>query len=307
MSGLGVDVFAVDNSFAGGGGGGFSANYGQGLFADGLDGNATIIGTTTLTKEMHYNSLTIGATGVLKPAGFRIFVKDTLIIDAGGTINDDGAAPLPGTPSVGGLGLVSRQTLGGAAGAGGNGASGGNGSVGGGPGGNSSLNDVGLAPIGGAGGAGGANGGGNPGAAAQPIQGQRWHSTTWQQQARFSNGTATAAFNGGSGGGGGGSSAATCTGGGGGGGAGSVWIAAKTVINNGRISANAGNGANGSGTAGDAGGGGGGGGGNVCVGTLSYTGGGVLQALAGVGGNGFNNGVKGNDGRAGSTLLVVLS
>ena len=305
MSGLGVDVFAADNAFpSGGGGGGFSANYGQGLFADGLDGNATIIGTTTLTKEMHYNSLTIGATGVLKPAGFRIFVKDTLIIDAGGTINDDGNN---GNLGTGGATLVSRQTLGAAAGGGGAGSSGGNGSVGGGPGGNSSLSDVGLAPIGGSGGAGGPNGGGNPGAAAQPIQGQRWHSTTWQQQGRFSNGTATAAFNGGSGGGGGASSAATCTGGGGGGGAGSVWIAAKTVINNGRISANAGNGANGSGGAGDAGGGGGGGGGNVCVGTLSYTGGGLLQALGGVGGNGHNNGIKGNDGRAGSTLLVVLS
>ena len=305
MAGNGVDVFAVDNAFSpGGGGGGFSANYGEGLFADGLDGNATIVGTTTLTKEMHYNSLTIGATGILKPAGYRIFVKGTLTIDAGGTINDDGNN---GSGVTGGATLVSRQTLGAAAGAGGNGASGGNGSVGGGPGGNSSLSDAGLAPIGGKGGDGGPNGGGNPGAAAQPIQGQRWHSTTWQQQGRFSNGTATAAFNGGSGGGGGASSAATCTGGGGGGGAGSVWIAAKNVINNGRISANAGNGADGFGGAGNAGGGGGGGGGNVCVGTLSYTGSGLLQALGGAGGAPLAAGVVGTAGRAGSTLLVVLS
>lgn len=287
-----------------GGGGGFSTGYGGGLFGDGIEGDAVLAVLTTLTKETYYNNLTITSAGTLKPAGYRIFVKGTLTIDAGGTINDDGNN---GVGITGGATLVSRQTLGAAAGAGGNGSSGGNGSVGGGTGGNSSLNDAGLAPIGGAGGAGGANGGGNPGTAAQPIQGQRWHGTAWQQQGRFSNGTATAAFNGGSGGGGGASSAGTCTGGGGGGGAGSVWIAAKAVINNGRISANSGNGADGFGGAGNAGGGGGGGGGNVCVGTLSYSGGGLLQALGGAGGAPLAAGVAGSAGRAGSTLLVLLS
>ena len=301
MSGNGVDAFASSNAF---GGGGLSAGYGNGLFGDGLEGNATIVGTTTLTKETYYNNLTIGATGVLKPAGFRIFVKGTLTIDAGGSINDDGGNATLGT---GGTILNSRQTLGAAGGAGGNGGTNAAGSPGGGPGGNSSLNDAGLAPIGGAGGAGGINGGGSAGAAAQPIQGQRWQGTAWQQQARFSNGTATASFNGGSGGGGGGSNNANAVGGGGGGGAGSVWLAAKTIINNGRISANGGKGANGSGTAGDAGGGGGGGGGNVCIGTLSITGTGTVEALGGGVGTGFGAGAPGVVGRIGSTNIVVLS
>ena len=303
MSGLGVDVFASDNAFPSGGGGGFSANYGQGLFGDGLTGNATIVGTTTLTAEAYYDNLTITSTGILKPAGFRIFVKGTLTIDAGGSINDDGNN---GTLGTGGAGLASRQTLGAAGAAGGAGSAGGNGSVGSGSS-SSSLNNAGLAPTGGKGGNGGANTGGNGGSATQPVQGQRWHGTTWQQQGRFSNGTATAQFNGGSGGGGGASSAATCTGGGGGGGAGSVWIAANKVINNGRISANGGNGAAGSGGAGNAGGGGGGGGGNVCVGTLSYTGSGLFQALGGNGGAPLASGTAGDPGVAGSTTLVVLS
>jgi len=282
----------------------FSTAYGNGLFADGFDGDVSIAGTTTLTKEMHYNNLTISATGILKPAGYRIFVKGSLTIDSGGSINDDGNS---GALGVGGLALSSRNTLGASAGGGGAGGTNAVGSAGSGPGGNSSLSDAGLAPTGGIGGGGGANAGGSAGAAAQPTQGQRWHSTTWQQQGRFSNGTATAQFNGGSGGGGGGSNNALAVGGGGGGGAGSVWIAARTVSNSGRISANGGTGANGSGTAGDAGGGGSGAGGNVCLGTLSYTGSGLFQAAGGVASTGFGAGGTGAVGRAGSTILVVLS
>jgi hypothetical protein len=300
MAGNGADVFSVNNSF---GGGGFSTGYGDGLFGDGVTGTATITGTTTLSAEAYYNNLTISSTGILKPAGFRIFVKGTLTVDSGGTINDDGN---PGSGVTGGTGLGARQTLNAASGGGGNGSSGGNGSVGGGAT-NSSLNDTGVAPTGGKGGDGAPNTGGNGGSAGQPAQAQRWQGTAWQQQGRFSNGTATGQFNGGSGGGGGASSAATCTGGGGGSGGGSVWIAAKYVINNGRISANGGNGANGFGGAGNAGGGGGGGGGNVCVGTLSYTGSGLLQALGGKGGTALASGVAGADGAAGSTTTVVLS
>ena len=73
-----------------GGSGGFSSFYGDGLFGDGSDGDATITNTTTLLKETYYNNLTISGSGVLKPAGFRFFVKGTLTIDAGCSINDDG-------------------------------------------------------------------------------------------------------------------------------------------------------------------------------------------------------------------------
>ena len=308
MSSNNVDAFSENTAFpgGGGGGGGFSTFYGDGLFGDGVDGNATLINVTTLTKETYYNNLTITGTGVLKPAGFRIFVKGTLTIDPGGSINDDGLAPLPGTPGVGGLSLGSRQTLGGNSGAGGPGSSGGNGGVGSASGGSSPLNGSGLAPVGGAGGGAGANLGGAAGAATQPVQGQRWVGTAWQQQGRFNNGTAQAQFNGGSGGGGGAGSVVAATGGGGGSGAGNVWVAAKYIINNGRISANGGNGGPGSGASGAAGGGGGGGGGNVCVGTLSSSYG-TIQALGGLGGTPLSTGFPGLNGNAGSVQVVVLS
>jgi hypothetical protein len=60
------------------------------LYGIGVSGSATIAGTTTLTSEAHYTDLTITSTGILKPAGYRIFVSGTLTIDAGGSINDDG-------------------------------------------------------------------------------------------------------------------------------------------------------------------------------------------------------------------------
>lgn len=306
MSGIATGVNAFPDDVAGGGGSGLSASYGQGLFGDGFDGDATIVGTTTLAKEMYYNNLTIAGTGTLKPAGFRIFVKGTLTIDAGGSINDDG---LSATSGNGAAGLGARQTLNAQSGTGGNGGVNGLGNSGSSSGGSSSVNPLNQAPQGGAGGAGGANAGGTPGAASGPVQGQRWFGTAWQQQGRFTNGTAIAPFNGGSGGGGGGSNNINATGGGGGAGGGLVWIAARNVVNGGRISANGGNGFNGVGTAGDAGGGGGGGGGNVCLGTVTNEAAsiGVVQCLGGLGGAGFGAGTTGTTGRIGSAHVVVLS
>ena len=298
-----TDCFAET---VGGGGSALSANYGQGLFGDGFDGDAVIVGTTTLGKEMYYNNLTITGTGTVKPAGFRIFVKGTLTIEANGSINDDGN---PATGITGGLALNPRQTLNAQGGAGGSGGINGLGNSGSSSGGSSPVNPLNQAPQGGAGGAGGANAGGTAGAASAPVQGQRWFGTAWQQQGRFNNGASQAQFNGGSGGGGGGSNNALATGGGGGGGAGIVWVAARNVVNNGRISANGGNGANAFGTAGDSGGGGGGGGGNVCLGTVTNDPAsiGVVQANGGFGGAGFGAGTVGVAGKLGSAQTVVLS
>lgn len=299
--GNGADVFSGGgDAFATG----FSTAYGDGLFGDGLDGNVVINSTVTLSREMYYNNLTITATGRLKPAGFRIFVKGTLTIASGGSIDDDGNLP---SGATGGTIITARQTLGFGAGAGGNGGTQAVGGSGGGSGGSSSLNPAGLAPTGGGGGAGGGTSGGTGGGASQPIQGQRWNGTCWMQQGRFNNGTNSALYNGGAGGGGGGSDAATATGGGGGGGAGGVWIAAKYVVNAGRISANGANGANATGTAGNAGGGGGGAGGLVCVGTLSSDTLGTVQAIGGLGGTGFGTGGSGLAGRDGTAVVVVLS
>lgn len=56
------------------------------VFGTGSDGNVTIAaGTTTLLRDTHYNNLTINGTGVLKPNGFRVFVKGTLDLSAAPT------------------------------------------------------------------------------------------------------------------------------------------------------------------------------------------------------------------------------
>lgn len=58
-------------------------------FWDGADGDVTINSwTTTLTRDMYYNNLTITSPWVLNPAGYRVFVKWT--IAGTGTINRNG-------------------------------------------------------------------------------------------------------------------------------------------------------------------------------------------------------------------------
>lgn len=48
------------------------------FFGDGSDGDVTISGNTTLTRDMFYNNLTINTGVTLTTANYRIFVKDTL-------------------------------------------------------------------------------------------------------------------------------------------------------------------------------------------------------------------------------------
>lgn len=69
-------------------------------FGDGTDGNVTVAGTTTLTRDMYYNNLTV--TGTLNTAGWRIFVKGTF---AGtGTVAFNGANGTTATTQSGGAG-----------------------------------------------------------------------------------------------------------------------------------------------------------------------------------------------------------
>lgn len=75
-------------------------NSGIFSFGDGSDGNATCDGSTavagmslggttyTMTRDVYFNNLTIDASITVNPAGYRIFVKDTLTVN--GTINGDG-------------------------------------------------------------------------------------------------------------------------------------------------------------------------------------------------------------------------
>jgi len=65
-----------------------------GYFGAGTDGNVTISGTVTLTKDMFYNDLTIAAGGQLNMAGYRIFVAGNLDLTNAGAngINNNGYA-----------------------------------------------------------------------------------------------------------------------------------------------------------------------------------------------------------------------
>ena len=79
------------------------------IFGDGSDGDVTITTTTTLTRDMFYNNLTVAGGVTLKSNGFRIFVKNTLTLGANAVIDNSGGDG--GTPT-GGSGAPSG-TLGG--------------------------------------------------------------------------------------------------------------------------------------------------------------------------------------------------
>lgn len=80
------------------------------FFGDGSDGDVTIAaGTTTLTRTMYYNNLTIASGATLKSGGFSIHVKGTLTFaDSTATISragNPGTDASGTTPGVGGVAL----------------------------------------------------------------------------------------------------------------------------------------------------------------------------------------------------------
>lgn len=313
MSGVttGVDVFG-----SGTGGSSLSPDFFGGYFGDGSDGTPTISGTFTAPREMHYDNLTIPAGTTFKPAGHRIFVRGTLTIDATASFNDDGNNSIS---QAGATALGTRNYLVG------NGLNGGNGQAqtsvvlangfAGAAATNTSLNNSGQLTSGGRGGNTSARAGGIGGVSAVTTPSQKWNGRAFVD-GRFSAG----GFNGGSGGGGGGIeisvyTSGTFISGGGGGGGGVVWIAARNIINNGRISANGGKGFNGTlavGT-GECGGGGGGGGGNVAIVTTTAAAAlGTIEVNGGIGGTGvFNVGtganIAGVAGVAGSIATLIVN
>ena len=289
------------------GGGGAAVMTGPlGQYGNGSGGDFTVTGTTTLTAEMYYDNLTVNAGGTLKPAGYRIFVKSALTVAATGLINDDGNNASGITQ---GAALAARAFLGGAAGAGAAGRTAqGIGTAGSGAA-SSSLNDAGLQPNGGRGGDGsGTYTGGAGGTATILTPSPQRANGCWQAGRPYGS---TSFWTGGAGGGSGGlklTAPDVPTSGAGGSGGGAVWIAAKTVSNAGRISANGGNGGDGAGgTASSAGGGGaGGGGGLVWLITDTASGSvGTVQANGGAGGAGSGTGAAGGAaGNAGSVVIV---
>lgn len=284
-------------------------------FGDGSDGNVTISGSVTLTRDMYYNNLTISAGAVLITASFRIFVAGTLDITAApaGSIIRNGSNGSTATTGTGG-GAGSGNSLGSLASSG-SGGGGGAGNTGAGSGGTQPANYTGNGGqgTGGANGGSGSSGSGGSGGTAGtqttlPIH--RW-------AVEFLR--ATTAIGGGSGGGGGGGGGGngTSTGGGGGGGAAGaafIFISANVINRGGSTAANTvqvnggtgGGGAVGQGATACGGGGGGAGGAGgwiyLAYGSLSgSTATNVLSASGGAGGNGGNGTTTGNGGTGGSS------
>jgi len=73
------------------------------IYGSGNDGNVTISSNTTLTRDMHYNNLTINDSVHLDTAGYRVFVRNSLMMSttssqqATCSIGRKGAASTSGT------------------------------------------------------------------------------------------------------------------------------------------------------------------------------------------------------------------
>src|SRR5438552_2478367 len=80
------------------------------LFGDGSDGDYTVSGTQYMVRDMYFNTLTVPNGAVLKPQGFRIYVKRTLMIASGGIIDASGLDGAVGGSSVGGIGGVAAPS-----------------------------------------------------------------------------------------------------------------------------------------------------------------------------------------------------
>lgn len=305
---------------------GMSYNF----FGTGADGAVTQSGTTTLTRDMYYSSLTIPQGNGILTNGFRIYVTGTLSLSGvianngsdGGVGGNSGGAG-PGTAGAAGA-ATSCTTVGcgvaGGAGASGNGASGG------------STSGTALGGKGGAAGAGTAGNSGGAGGAGSVSTTSVTNSMKTPYDFYFllnPTPTGTQFVSGGIGGGGGGSGGnasagcTACTGAGGGGGGGGgvvpIYAHAITISSTGAIQAKGGNGGNGGTCGGNAnngvGGGGGGGGGGIVVmlyntltnnGTITTSGGALGTGAAGAGCQGGTAGGNGTAGASGATFQFQI-
>lgn len=292
-------------------------------FGDGSDGNVTISsGTTTLTRNMYYNNLTISGTGSINAAGFIIYVSGILDISAApaNAIQRNGVNAVTAT---GGAALAAAYT--GISRAGSNTGVVGNGVGAAGVAGGGATSGLSLGGVGGASGAGGLGAGGAGGATAAggttaAASVLNSYATTFLRGAALYVGGAGGAS---SGLGGGSGTQPPGIGGGGGSGGGILAIYAQVINRSGStavgaISVRGGNGASGvnsvNANTGGSGGGGGGGGGYVQIVYETLTGSTATNAVDVSGGNGGNGGnavgtgIGGNGGgRGGSGRYVIIN
>ena len=248
-------------------------------FGDGSDGDVTVNGSTTLTRTMFYDTLTVEAGGSIDVAGFEIYARTLVLVENTAVIHSDGADAVAGT---GGVTVANGEIDGRQAG------------------GNGGDNAVGSAGVNGS--QGGAGGAGGAATAAGGAAGAAGVAST--SQVRF-RAPGNAAIETGGGGGGGGGDATPGEGGGGGasGGEISVHAPAIRVDTGGQISADGGDGA--AGVTANGGGGGGGGGGKVRLNYRQLTNNGTIRAAAGAAGAGAGTGAAGSAGSAGIVEQVV--
>lgn len=315
------------------------------IFGDGSDGDLTVTGTTTLTSDVQYDNVTIDSGGVLNPAGYRVYIKNKLLVRSGGTLarngnsggNGGNGGASGGTAGTAGAVLANGTIVGGLVGCAGG--VGGDGDTEGGfdgVNGSNSANSLGVNGVaGGTGGlrrvpntpaGGGSGGGGTAGTVTETLNARNVLALSTMHS--LINGTVAningSASSGGGGGGDGASDGGNSYGGGGGGGSGSCGgvgvVFAKIIVNYGTISFNGGNGGNGgngstgSGCGGGAGGAGGSGGvlaltysSLVNNGTISVAGG--TKGTGGLGSTGAikgANGENGTDGNTGTLIQIVV-
>jgi len=298
-------------------------------FGDGSDGNLTSSsGTTTLTRDMYYNNVTLSGTAIVDTSGWRMFVKGTLDISASGWtgyigfIGGNGGSSATTGAGAAGSRLSFRQyfTDAGIAGKAGGATTGTNGGA----------NALGAWYLGGAAGAAGAGGTGSSGAGGSAGTNNtpsilnaypRVASINFPVTLGVPPGGGINAPSGGSGGGDG-----TAGGGSGAGGiqGGVMQIFAKTINRSSSGSASVfratgGNGGNGgtpaAGNRGGGGAGGGAGGGHITIIYANLTGSTQTNAInvsGGAGGNGGSGsgtgtaGSGGTGGKGGSNVLINI-
>lgn len=303
-------------------GNGWSLIPSQGMFGSGAMGTLTIsAGTTTLTEESFYTTLTISGTGSLQVANQSVYAITCDLSNApANAITSNGGSGTAGGAGggAGGNGASQAAARMGKAGNGGNGGAGGTaagtqGAVGG----ACTVCDGGTSGGGGAGG----SGSGGAGGASRPgvTQGTRVIMDDPFRLDFYINAGAAqiSAGTGGAGGGGGGGDGTSGGGGGGGGaGGGNVELHCGTLITAagttaGAISANGGAGGNGgtpaAGNRGGGGAGGGGAGGHVRLWFNTRTGTAVTNLIKTTGGANGAAGTGTGTGTAGAVSATVSS
>lgn len=288
-------------------------------YGNGSDGNVTITGTTTLTRDMYYDTLTIASGGILETAMFKVFAKTLIEIKSGGLVRVNGRNGNAATGQAGAVttGVLYTGTLGSIVGQAGGAGSTGTNAAGAGATANTSAPNLfnAISPVAGNGGTGASTAGGLAGVSTNTGKkeiSRAFTFFTFPNDSQPIGGTAGiySVLNTAGAGGGGGGGASQAGGGGGGGGekGGTVFLCSPSIIHNGIIEVKAGNGGNGANAVGTNAGGGGGGsggcGGYVITLSETFTGSGTYDVSAGTGGTGGAGTGTGTAGGNGSTGLT---